>query len=154
MLDEKDKKVIGIIQGDIPLDPRPFLIAAEKVGMTEAEFIERIRRLKQDGVIRRFGATLRHQEAGFSSNAMVAWKVPEEKIEELGEKMAEFREVTHCYHRTPQPQWPYNIYTMIHGTSKQQCHKIAEKIAQATGIREYVLLFSEKEFKKTSMEYF
>jgi len=154
MIDDKDRKVISVIQGDIPLGPRPFRDAAQKVGMSEEEFIRRIRRLKEQGIIRRFGATLRHQEAGFSSNAMVAWKVPEEKIEELGEKMAEFREVTHCYHRTPQPQWPYNIYTMIHGTSKQQCHKIAEKIAQATGIREYVLLFSEKEFKKTSMEYF
>ena len=154
MIDEKDKKVIGIIQGDLPLDPRPFHIAAQKVGMTEREFIERIRRLKQEGIIRRFGATLRHQEAGFSSNAMVAWKVPDEKIDEVGKKMAQFREVTHCYHRKAPSQWPYNIYTMIHGSSRKQCHEIAEKIAQATGVSEYILLFSEKEFKKTSMKYF
>ena len=154
MIDEKDKKVISIIQGDIPLDPRPFRVAARKVGMTEKELIETIRRLKQEGVIRRFGATLRHQEAGFSSNAMVAWKVPDERIDEVGNKMAEFREVTHCYHRKPQPQWPYNLYTMIHGSSKEQCHQIAKRISEATGVTDYILLFSEKEFKKTSMEYF
>ena len=154
MIDEKDKKVISIIQGDIPLDPRPFRVAARKVGMSEEEFIARVRKLKEKGIIRRFGATLRHQEAGFSSNAMVAWQVPEDKIDQVGETMASFREVTHCYHRRPQPQWPYNVYTMIHGSSKDECRAIAEKIAKATGMRKYILLFSEKEFKKTSMEYF
>jgi len=154
MIDERDKKVISVIQGDIPLDPRPFRVAAEKVGMGEEEFIDRVRRLKKQGIIRRFGATLRHQEAGFSSNAMVAWKVPEDKIGEVGPRMAGFREVTHCYHRRPQGQWPYNVYTMIHGATREQCHKIARRISETTGIRDYVLLFSEKEFKKTSMEYF
>lgn len=154
MIDEKDKKVISVIQGDIPLDPRPFRVAAEKVAMTEEEFIDRIRRLKEEGIIRRFGATLRHQEAGFSSNAMVAWKVPENRVSEVGHRMAGFREVTHCYHRRPMAQWPYNVYTMIHGTSREQCNEIARRISEATGITEYVLLFSEKEFKKTSMEYF
>lgn len=154
MIDDKDKKVISVIQGDIPLGPRPFRDAAQKVGMSEEEFIQRIRRLKEQGIIRRFGATLRHQEAGFSSNAMVAWKVPDERISEVGKKMAEFREVTHCYHRRPQQQWPYNLYTMIHGASREQCHEIARRISRATGINDYILLFSEKEFKKTSMEYF
>jgi len=154
MIDEKEKKVISIIQGDIPLDPRPFRVAARKVGMTENEFIDTIRRLKQNGVIRRFGATLRHQEAGFSSNAMVAWKVPDERVDDVGKKMAEFREVTHCYHRKANPHWPYNLYTMVHGNSKEQCRQIARRISEVTGVNDYILLFSEKEFKKTSMEYF
>jgi DNA-binding Lrp family transcriptional regulator len=122
--------------------------------MTESEFLERIRALKASGVIRRFGATLRHQEAGFSSNAMVAWIVPDDTIEEIGKAMAEFREVTHCYQRRPQKDWKYNLFTMVHGDDKEACYQVAKRMSQATGMDEYILLFSEKEFKKTSMAYF
>ena len=122
--------------------------------MSEEEFVNRIFTLKQSGVIRRFGATLRHQEAGFNSNAMVAWQVPEERIEEVGRILSDFREVTHCYHRRPQRDWTYNLYTMVHGESREACHRIARRMAEKVHVDEYVLLFSEKEFKKTSMEYY
>ncbi|MDY7038395.1 MAG: Lrp/AsnC family transcriptional regulator [Thermodesulfobacteriota bacterium] len=154
MIDELDKKIISLIQGDLPLDPRPFAIMADKIGITEEDFIERIKSLKKNGIMRRFGATLRHQEAGFSSNAMVAWLVPDNSIEKVGRAMADFREVSHCYQRRPQKDWKYNLYTMIHGDNRDECYKIAYRISQQTGINEYALLFSEKEFKKTSMEYF
>jgi DNA-binding Lrp family transcriptional regulator len=154
MVDALDKKVIGLIQGDLPLDPRPFAVMAEKIGISEAEFVERVRSLKKRGVIRRFGATLRHQEAGFRSNAMIAWVVPEREVDKAGETMAQFREVTHCYQRRPQKDWKYNLYTMIHGDNENECFKIAQRISHETGIEEYLLLFSEKEFKKTSMKYF
>jgi DNA-binding Lrp family transcriptional regulator len=154
VIDEKDKKVISLIQGDLPLEPRPFTSLAEQAGMSEEEFVERILALKQAGIIRRFGATLRHQEAGFNSNAMVAWQVPEERIEEVGKSLSAFREVTHCYHRRPQRDWTYNLYTMIHGESREACHRIARRMAERVHVDEYALLFSEKEFKKTSMHYF
>lgn len=154
MIDKTDKKVIRLIQGDIPVEPRPFEGLAEKAGMSESEFVERVAELKKRGIIRRFGATLRHQEAGFSSNAMVAWIVPGQRIEEVGEIMSGFREVSHCYHRRPQKDWRYNLYTMVHGESREECEGIAERMAQEAGVEVYTLLFSEKEFKKTSMEYF
>ena len=154
MIDETEKRIIQLIQGDIPLDVRPFAVLAEKLGIGEDELIERVKSLKQRGIIRRFGATLRHQEAGFSANAMVAWIVPEQSIEEVGNAMAEFREVTHCYQRQSHQDWKYNLYTMIHGESDEQCREIAEKMSAETGVTDYVLLFSEKEFKKTSMQYF
>jgi DNA-binding Lrp family transcriptional regulator len=154
MIDESDKKVIALIQGDLDLAPRPFARAAEMAGMSEEEFIARVRSLKERGVIRRFGATLRHQEAGFSSNAMVAWIVPGEKVEEVGRTMAGFKEVTHCYQRVPRKGWPYNLYTMIHGDNRDQCIRIAARMSMESGVKEYALLFSEKEFKKTSMAYF
>ena len=154
MIDELDKKIISLIQGDLPLNPRPFAALAEKIGISEDEFVKRVRSLKERGVIRRFGATLRHQEAGFSANAMGAWFVPDDKIEEVGKKMAAFREVTHCYQRRPQKDWKYNLYTMIHGDTEEECHQIARRISRKTGIDDYVLLFSQEEFKKTSMEYF
>ena len=154
MIDERDKIIIGLIQGDLPLQKKPFAKMAESIGMTEIESLERIRALKASGVIRRFGATLRHQEAGFSSNAMVAWIVPDDKIEEVGKAMSEFREVTHCYQRRPQKDWKYNLFTMVHGDDKDACYQVAKRMSEATGMDEYILLFSEKEFKKTSMSYF
>ena len=154
MIDERDKTIIGLIQGDLPLQRRPFAKMAESLGMKESEFLDRIRSLKASGVIRRFGATLRHQEAGFSSNAMVAWIIPDDRIEEVGKAMAEFREVTHCYQRRPQKDWKYNLFTMVHGDDKEACYQVAKRMSQATGMDEYILLFSEKEFKKTSMSYF
>jgi DNA-binding Lrp family transcriptional regulator len=154
MIDERDKIIIGLIQGDLPLQKKPFAKMAESIGMSESEFLERIRALKASGVIRRFGATLRHQEAGFSSNAMVAWIVPDGRIEEVGKAMAEFREVTHCYQRRPQKDWKYNLFTMVHGDDKDACYQVAKRMSEATGMDEYILLFSEKEFKKTSMAYF
>ena len=146
--------MISLIQGDLPLAPKPFAVLAEKIGMTEKEFLDRVRDLKEQGIIRRFGATLRHQEAGFSSNAMVAWLAPDERIDEIGKIYASFREVTHCYHRAPQKDWPYNLYTMIHGNNREECRRIADRLSRSTGLNDYSILFSEKEFKKTSMEYF
>ena len=154
MIDDLDKEIIGLIQGDLPLDPRPFAMMAEEIGITEDEFVERVRSLKKSGIIRRFGATLRHQEAGYRSNAMVAWLIPDDRIEEVGRAMAGFREVTHCYQRRPQKDWKYNLYTMIHGDNKDECNLVAQRMSQQIGIDEYLLLFSEREFKKTSMEYF
>ena len=154
MIDEVDKKVIQLIQGDLPLDFRPFAVLAKEAGISEKDFVERVASLKKRGIIRRFGATLRHQEAGFISNAMVAWIVPEERIEEVGKAMAKVRAVTHCYQRKTAKGWPYNLYTMIHGDGREKCREIAKQMSRKAGILDYVLLFSEKEFKKTSMKYF
>jgi DNA-binding Lrp family transcriptional regulator len=154
MIDNVDKKVINRIQGDLPLDPEPFAVMAGQIGISEEEFLQRTKDLKARGVIRRFGATLRHQEAGFSSNAMVAWAVSDARIEKTGNVLARFREVTHCYQRKPQKDWPYSLYTMIHGSDHDECYRIAKRMSRAAQIEDYVLLFSEKEFKKTSMEYF
>ncbi|MCJ7809016.1 MAG: Lrp/AsnC family transcriptional regulator [Desulfobulbaceae bacterium] len=154
MITEKDRKIISLIQGDIPLDARPFAIMAEQAGMEEEDFINGIKDLRKRGILRRFGATLRHQEAGFRSNAMVAWIVPEERVQQTGTILSKFREVTHCYNRIPRQGWPYNLYAMIHGGSRKECRRIAEKMSRDSGISDYSLLFSEKEFKKTSMEYF
>ena len=154
MIDDVDKKVISLIQGDLPLEKRPFAAKARKIGITEEEYLDRIKSLKSKGIIRRFGATLRHQEAGFSSNAMVAWSVPDDRVQEVGENLARFREVTHCYQRKPRKDWSYNLYTMIHGSTREECYQIAGRMSLAAGTDEYILLFSEREFKKTSMEYF
>jgi siroheme decarboxylase len=154
MVSGLEKKIINLIQGDLPLAPRPFAVLAEQLGIHESVLLEEIRKLKKQGIIRRFGATLRHQEAGFSSNAMVVWNVPEERLEQVGKVIAGFKEVTHCYQRAPKKDWPYNLYSMVHGNSREDCREIARRLSREVGIDDYTLLFSQKEFKKTSMKYF
>lgn len=154
MLDDVERRIIRHLQGDLPLTPRPFAVLASKVGISEEELLERIKSLKEQGTLRRFGATLRHQLAGYKANAMVAWYVPEDDMEEIGPLMASFKEVSHCYERKVQGTWKYNLFTMIHGRSKKECQDIARRIAEHTGIKDYVFLLSLKEFKKTSPRYF
>jgi DNA-binding Lrp family transcriptional regulator len=154
MITELERRIINLIQGDLPVASRPFAVLADQLGIPESALLGEIRKLKERGIIRRFGATLRHQEAGFSSNAMIVWRVPEERLEEVGKLIAGFKEVTHCYQREPQRDWPYNLYSMVHGNNRKDCHEIAHRLSQKVGISEYTLLFSKKEFKKTSMEYF
>lgn len=154
MLNELEKKIIAALQGDIPLVRQPFAVLAASLYISEEKFIDVVKQLDERGIMRRFGATIKHQKSGFKANAMVAWKVDEKKTMKTGKIMASFDEVTHCYRRDPAETWPYNLYTMVHASSEDQCHAIAEKISLATGVDEYSLLFSRKELKKTSMEYF
>lgn len=154
MLTELEKKIIASIQEDMAVCERPYRTIAEKINITEAELLERLKDLSRRGVIRRFGATLRHQRAGFSANAMVAWKVDEDRIEEVGQKMATFHQVSHCYRRNPTADWPYNLYTMVHASNEQACRETVQKMSRATSVQDYTLLFSREELKKTSMLYF
>ncbi len=154
MLNELEKKIIAALQGDIPLVKQPFAVLAASLDISEEKFIDIVKKLDERGIMRRFGATIKHQKSGFKANALVAWKVDEKKAMETGKIMASFDEVTHCYRRDPAETWPYNLYTMVHASNENQCHAIAKKISLATGVDEYSLLFSRKELKKTSMEYF
>jgi len=153
-LTELEKKIIASLQGNIPITQRPYLEISEKLGIDEEEFLKTLKSLCDREIIRRFGATLRHQKSGFSANAMGAWQVEENRIDEVGRKMASFREVTHCYRRNPADGWPYNLYTMIHGADEEACRKIARKMSEKAQVENYTLLFSRKELKKTSMKYF
>jgi DNA-binding Lrp family transcriptional regulator len=154
MLTDLDKQIIAFIQGDISITARPYLKIAEKLGISEDVLLERLKCLCDKGIIRRFGATLRHQKSGYPANAMAAWQVDEENIDVVGERMAAFREISHCYRRNPQNHWPYNLYTMIHAKDDASCVEIARNISKETSIDNYILLFSREELKKTSMEYF
>ncbi|WP_457552127.1 siroheme decarboxylase subunit beta [Desulfobacula sp.] len=154
MLTDLEKKIIALLQTDIPVVKRPFLEMAKQIGITEDQFLEVLRNLNERGMIRRFGATLKHQKSGFKANAMVAWKVDEDRVEKTGEIMATFQEITHCYRRNPAPGWKYNLYTMVHASDEDECYAIAKKISQAVGEKDYELLFSRQELKKTSMTYF
>jgi siroheme decarboxylase len=149
-----DKRIIRQIQGDLPLSSTPFATLARRSGIDEKEYLRRVHRLKRQGLIRRFGAILRHEQAGYQGNAMAVWRVEEDQIEKIGSIMASFPAVTHCYVRPAVPQWPYNLYTMLHGRIPEHCRELAEKISAKTGLGNYRLLFSKREHKKSSMRYF
>ncbi len=153
-ISDLDKKIIRLLQDDLPLDSEPYKVLAEQLNISEADLLSKIEYFLELGIIRRFGAAIRHREAGYTANAMVVWDVDDSIAEELGKKMAQFPEVTHCYQRPRHPGWPYNLFTMVHGTSKEQCYQIADRIAERVGINDFHLLFSTKELKKTSMKYF
>ncbi|MCP4673821.1 MAG: Lrp/AsnC family transcriptional regulator [Desulfobacula sp.] len=154
MLTELEKQIIALLQTDIPVVKQPFLEMAKQIGITEDKFLSVLKDLDQRGMIRRFGATLKHQKSGFKANAMVAWKVDEDRIETVGNIMTGFHEITHCYRRDPAPDWKYNLYTMVHASNEDECYAIVKKISKAVGQDEYELLFSRQELKKTSMKYF
>lgn len=154
MLTELEKKIIGSIQEDIAVTARPYLEIAKQLGVSEDALLEALQSLCDRGVIRRYGATLRHQRTGFTANAMAAWQVDEDRIDEVGNKMASFREVSHCYRRNPTSRWPYNLYTMIHASDEAACRRTAQRMSAATSVENYTLLFSRRELKKTSMVYF
>lgn len=154
MLDELDKKIISVMQEDFPIVPEPYREIAHQLGISEEELLQRLRKYKQSGKIRKMGAVLKHREVGYNANALCAWIVPEDKIQEIGSLFSGYAVVTHCYARVTQPGWPYNFYTMLHAGTREQCNAIADELAQVSGLQEHIMLFSTKEWKKNSMQYF
>jgi DNA-binding Lrp family transcriptional regulator len=150
-MDEIDIKLLKLIQDGIQIIHEPFGLIAQELEISEAQVIKRLNDMKEDGIIRRFGASIGHRAIGITANAMCTWNVPDDKLEEIGAIMAGFPEVTHCYERPRYPDWKYNLFTMVHAYSREECEKIAKDISLATGIKDYSILFSEQEFKKTGV---
>jgi DNA-binding Lrp family transcriptional regulator len=153
-LSEGDIATIRATQGPMPVVPEPYAPAAERLGMSQEEVLERLASLREREGLRRVAAILFHRRAGFSANGMGVWKVPEAEVLETGRRMAAFRGVSHCYQRPTYPDWPYSVFTMAHGRSKDECDAILDSIAAATGISERATLYSSTEFKKVRMLYF
>ena len=149
MADETDIKLIKCIQDGIPLTERPYRDIGNALWLSEDEVVSRLGRLIKEKKIRRFAASVAHRKIGINSNAMTVWRVPSERVDEVGPIMAGFPEVTHCYERPTFPDWPYNVFTMIHGYTDEECERVIEAIKEKTGLEDYVILYSEKEFKKT-----
>jgi len=151
---EEDKEFIRQLQKDMEIVDRPFQKAAKNLGMNEDQIFEKLHHYEEIGVMRRYAAILRHREAGFTANGMIVWKVPEERITEVGTKLGAFPQVSHCYERPVYPDWPYNVFSMIHCKSFDEAGEVAGQIQKQIDVDEYKILFSAKEFKKTRVEYF
>ncbi|MEA2418941.1 MAG: siroheme decarboxylase [Thermoleophilaceae bacterium] len=153
-LSDLDLAVIRATQG--PMDPvsEPFAPAAAELGMPVSKLLDHLESMRERRALRRVAAILFHRRAGFSANGMGVWKVPEERILELGPRMSSFRGISHCYQRPTYADWPYSVFTMAHGRSKDECDAILDSIAADTGIEDRRTLYSSTEFKKIRMLYF
>ncbi len=152
--DEFDKAVIRATQGDLPVVPEPYAPAAARLGIAQEQLLTHLAGMQERRLLRRVAAILYHRRAGFSANGMGVWKVPEEQVMQLGPRMAAFRGISHCYQRPTYADWPYSIFTMAHGRSKEECDAILESIAQQTGVTGRATLYSSTEFKKIRLLYF
>ncbi len=153
-ISNEDIAFIRAIQNDMELVPRPYADAATRLGVTEEALLEHARKLIGTGHLRRIAAILYHRRAGYAANGMAVWQVPEDKLHEVGNQMASFTVVSHCYLRPTYEDWPYNIFTMLHGRKIADCYEVAKAISETTGVTEYAMLFSTKEYKKVRLRLF
>ena len=145
------KDILRIVQADLPDSLTPYADIAREVGTSEEAVLELLRSLKEEGVIRRFGASIKHQRTGWNVNAMVE----RERVEEVGTKASEHDHVSHCYYRPSSAEdWPYELYTMVHARSNEECTKVIEELRAMTGLGDYLVLTSIRELKKCSPTYF
>jgi DNA-binding Lrp family transcriptional regulator len=153
--DDFDVAVVRATQGDMPVIPEPYAPAAAELGIGVDALLGHMQGMRERGLLRRVAAILFHRRAGFSANGMGVWKVPEDRILEVGKRMAAFRGISHCYERPTYQDWPYQIFTMAHGRSKEECDAILDAIEQEIGcIEERATLYSSTEFKKIRLQYF
>jgi siroheme decarboxylase len=153
-LSDDDVETIRAAQGSMVVRPDAYAAAAERLGVPVSDVLARLESLRERGGLRRVAAILYHRRAGFSANGMGVWAVAPEDVLDTGRRMAAFRGISHCYQRPTYPDWPYSVFTMAHGRSKEECDAILDSIAESTGVSERATLYSSTEFKKVRMLYF
>ena len=152
-LSEIERRILAVLQGGFPRSQTPYQDIANLVGIDTKELLEILESWKKEGKLRRIGSIVDHFKVGFSGGAMVAWQVEPERIEQVGVKLAGFAEVTHAYERVTAKNWPYNLYTMVHGADIQEVERIVKRMSEACGISDYRVLVTEKELKKVPPTY-
>jgi len=152
-MNKKEIKLAQLIQKDICAVRRPFENIAQKLEISEADVIQSIKKLSRDGLIRKFGAILRHNKTGYKTNALIVWSVPAKQVEKVGKFFSSFPFVSHCYERTPSFKNKYNLFTMIHSQT-EDIHSLVSELSASLKINDFLILKSIEEYKKTSPEYF
>ena len=149
-MDDLDREILYAIQDGIPLIREPFSTIAGHLGLTPHEVVERLKRLREEKVIRKFGLFLWKNKVGVVANAMIVWSVPRERLRDVAEFFSRFEEVTHCYERRTTPKWRYNLYTMVHGTKRKTVEEFVRGLAKRAELEDYEILFSVREFVRRS----
>jgi DNA-binding Lrp family transcriptional regulator len=152
-LSEIERRILAVLQEGFPRSQTPYQDIANLVGIDTKELLEILENWKKEGKLRRIGSIVDHFKVGFSGGAMVAWQVEPEQIEQVGTKLAGFAEVTHAYERVTAKNWPYNLYTMVHGADIQEVERIVKRMSQACGVSDYRVLTTKKELKKVPPTY-
>lgn len=152
-LSDFEQKILAVLQHGLPESRNPFKEMAEKIGIDTEQLLEILKDWKEQGKIRRIGAIVNHFKVGLSGAAMVVWQVEPEKSEQVGNTLAGFEQVSHAYERRTYENWPYNIYTMVHGKNIEDVKQTVRQMSQACGISNFRVLFTEKELKKVPPTY-
>lgn len=155
-LTDRDQALIAALCEGLPLDRRPYQALGARVGMAEAEVIDRLSALQRGGVIRRLGIIVRHHELGYRANAMVVWDVPDAEVAEVGLRLGHAPEITLCYRRPRRlPDWPYNLFTMVHGRDRASVQAAIAALAEREGVAHHsrAVLFSLRRFKQCGALY-
>ena len=152
-LTEEDLTYIRVLQDDLPLEPASFQSWAESLGVSQEKMFAKAKEFEASGVMRRFAAVLRHRKVGFVANGMICWRIPEDRLPDLGYRLASYPQVSHCYQRPVYPDWPYSVFSLVHARSREQCEEIARQMSQDIGISDYITLYSTKEYKKERVKY-
>ena len=147
---ELEISILTYLQKGLLIGPRPFWALAEKAGCTEQEAIDIVQAFVRNGTIRKFGGFINHYAAGFRANGMVVWEVEESRLGDAGKRLSAYKNVSHCYARPTSDQWPYRLYTMIHGRTRQEVEDQAKEMSEKEDIANYKILFSIREFKKVN----
>ncbi|MDR3205158.1 MAG: Lrp/AsnC family transcriptional regulator [Deltaproteobacteria bacterium] len=153
-LSQTEKKLIYLLSGDVGLSPSPYAELSSKLGLSEDQVLTMLERFRDKGLIRRLGAIVVHQRSGFTHNALVAWLVEDDDLDRAGEAIAALPYVSHCYYRSPAPDWPYNLYSMIHARNAQELSKHLSEASVESKASDWRILTSLRELKKSSMRYF
>ena len=151
MTDEIDERIIRRVQIEFPLTSAPYKVMAEEIGISETELLQRLRRMKADGVLRKMGAVLQHRIAGFHGNALCCWQVPPTRLEEVAEQLTACSFVSHVYVREPHAKWPYNLYTVFHSYTREECLALVLDMAQRVDVSAFQVLFSKKNWKRSQL---
>ena len=151
MTDTVDQQIIRRVQGAFPLMPDPYRIMADEIGISQEELLARLNRMKAAGMLRKMGAVLQHRMAGFHGNALCCWRIPVERVNAVAAIMAPCTFISHVYLRQPHEKWPYNLYTVFHSHTREECLERVEAMAQEIGVTEYRVLFSRKNWKRSQL---
>ncbi|MBL4615535.1 MAG: AsnC family protein [Magnetovibrio sp.] len=155
-IDNEDLALVETICGGLPLDPRPYHVLGERIGLSEDDVIKRLQNMIESGVIRRFGVIVQHRRLGYTANGMSVWNIPDERVREIGERMGHFPYVTLCYHRPRNlPEWPYNLFAMVHGSDRDTVQAQVNELANELELLdvEHDVLFSRRQFKQCGARY-
>jgi DNA-binding Lrp family transcriptional regulator len=153
-MNDQEVKLIQALKQGFKLEKQPFRRIAQELGLQEEEVIRQIEDLQKRGLIRRVGVAVRPIQAGFTTNALVAWEVPPERVDEVGSQLAGIPEISHCYDRAGPPGWKFNLFTMIHATSEDHLGDLLENLKKRCGLTAFQVYRTTKEYKKSSPDFF
>lgn len=152
-MSDMERRILSVLQKGLPISQTPYKDMAQKTGMETDELLAALKDWVKQGKLRRIGAIVNHFKVGLPAGAMVVWQVESERVVEIGQIFAGFKEVSHAYERQTRENWPYNLYTMVHGKNAEDVRDVIKRMSRAGGVSNYRILVTEKELKKAPPTY-